>query len=329
MTQTDRTCANHPERAAAAFCQDCGKPLCPACTRSLDGLLLCEPCLLLRYPAAAQPQTGPLPQGEPAPSAAPGDYRTVSGYRPVAGYTQAAPAGSGSRGDSGAPAGSAGANPALAGLLGLIPGVGAMYNGQFIKAFLHVAIFVALVAWTEDHDYGGFLIAAWIFYQVFDAAQTAAARRDGGPLPDPLGLLEISRRLGPDSTTYPPPQPRPGPTPPTYRRTVSAEPFSGVSVDLDYQYTRTEPIGAIVLIAIGLLFLLSTLGVLHGHLLARFWPLLLLGLGVWLLVRRVRTTPPNGPVAIPPAPEAARRSPFSITPEPEPAPAPEIKEDRR
>ena len=38
-----------------------------------------------------------------------------------------------------------GPNPAAAAVLGLIPGVGAMYNGQFIKGFIHVVIFAVLV----------------------------------------------------------------------------------------------------------------------------------------------------------------------------------------
>ena len=36
-------------------------------------------------------------------------------------------------------------NPVMAGILGFIPGVGAMYNGQFVKAFAHVVIFVMLI----------------------------------------------------------------------------------------------------------------------------------------------------------------------------------------
>ena len=45
-------CANHRERTATAFCQNCGKPLCPECTRTADGLVLCEPCMLSRGGAA-------------------------------------------------------------------------------------------------------------------------------------------------------------------------------------------------------------------------------------------------------------------------------------
>jgi TM2 domain-containing membrane protein YozV len=88
-------------------------------------------------------------------------------------------------------------HPMLAALLGFIPGVGAMYNGQYAKAIAHVLIF-AVLASLSDHTSGvfGILVAAWVFYQVFDAYQTALARRDGHPLPNPFGLNDIAQRLG-------------------------------------------------------------------------------------------------------------------------------------
>jgi len=88
-------------------------------------------------------------------------------------------------------------NPMLAGLLGFIPGVGAMYNGQFAKGIAHIAIFAVFVS-LANHVSGIFalLVAGWIFYMVFEAYQTAAARRDGQPLPDPFGLNNIGERFG-------------------------------------------------------------------------------------------------------------------------------------
>ena len=49
--------------------------------------------------------------------------------------------------------------PIVAGLLGFIPGVGAMYNGQFIKAVIHVLIFVALIFLASHYGPFGLLIA--------------------------------------------------------------------------------------------------------------------------------------------------------------------------
>jgi hypothetical protein len=85
----------------------------------------------------------------------------------------------------------------LAGLLGFIPGVGAMYNGQFAKGIAHIAIFAVLSS-LADHVNGvfGLFVAGWIFYMVFEAYQTAVARRDGRPLPDPFGLNTIGDRFG-------------------------------------------------------------------------------------------------------------------------------------
>ena len=101
-----------------------------------------------------------------------------------------------------------GPSPGLAALLGAIPGVGAMYNGQFVKGMVHVVIFAVLVSAAHVYGVFGLFIAAWIFYQMFEAYHTARARRDGDPLPDPLGLNELSNWF---STGMRPPQgPPPG-----------------------------------------------------------------------------------------------------------------------
>ncbi len=110
-----------------------------------------------------------------------------------------------------------GPHPALAAFLGLFPGVGAMYNGQFVKGFIHVAIFIVLASLASHYDVFGFLVAAWIIYMSFEAYHTAKALRDGQPLPDPLGLNEAGYWLNPGSRPRPadlsgaaPAQPRPG-----------------------------------------------------------------------------------------------------------------------
>jgi hypothetical protein len=61
--------------------------------------------------------------------------------------------------------------------------------------------------------------------------------------------------------------------------------------DLPPQFwRRKEPIGAIVLIAIGIVFLLSQLDIFHGRLLEFIWPVFLIGIGAWLIVRRLGET---------------------------------------
>jgi hypothetical protein len=85
----------------------------------------------------------------------------------------------------------------LAAFLGLIPGVGAMYNGQYAKGVAHLVIFAVLSSLSDNvNGVFGLLVAGWIFYQVFDAYHTAKARRDGTPLPNPFGLNDIGDRMG-------------------------------------------------------------------------------------------------------------------------------------
>src|SRR5258708_31470421 len=143
-------CVNHSGVSATAYCQNCGKALCPNCVRQgAAGQILCEPCFMA-YQTVPNPFVTPM---------------------------------------TGAP------NPAAAALLGLIPGVGAMYNGQFFKGLIHVVIFAVLISITEHYPIFGLFIAAWILYQSFEAFHTAKARRDGTPLPDPLGLNEVGNWL--------------------------------------------------------------------------------------------------------------------------------------
>ena len=150
-------------------------------------------------------------------------------------------------------------NPVLAALLGFIPGVGAMYNGQFGKGLVHVIIFAVLVTLADSGQNDalwGILIVFFFFYQVFDAVRTAKAKLHGLPVPeDPLGL---NRGLwGSGDTTGS---------------------FSHV------------PTGAIVLIGLGVLFLLSNAGLFHWNWIGRLWPLILIALGIRMYMRRHEAT---------------------------------------
>jgi hypothetical protein len=183
-----------------------------------------------------------------------------------------------------------GPNPSAAAVLGLIPGVGAMYNGQFLKGFIHVAVFAVLVSLAGYYGVFGLFIAAWIFYQCFDAYHTARALRDGLPPPDPLGLNELSSLLTPGM--------RPGTNgQPAAGQTAPVPPAEGYQPQPPFQApfpppppicspSRT-PVGAFVLIALGILFLLGQLDVFRDRLFGLMLPLLLIALGVWLIVRRI------------------------------------------
>jgi hypothetical protein len=81
--------------------------------------------------------------------------------------------------------------------------------------------------------------------------------------------------------SYPSPYQNPF-TPPTAGFTDPAAPPTA-----PVYWRHHEPIGAIVLIALGTLFLLSQLDIFHGRLLEFAWPIMLIALGIWLIVRRL------------------------------------------
>jgi hypothetical protein len=201
-----------------------------------------------------------------------------------------------------------------------------MYNGQFIKGLMHVVIFAALVSAANVWGVFGILIAGWVFYQVFDAYHTAKARRDGEPLPDPLGLNEVGTWFGtggrphmgvhphnaqgaaaPGSEAHqaaqqgagqPPYQgqyqsPYQGPYQSPYAAPAAgfaeagAAPIPPVPPAAPGYWRRREPVGAVVLIALGVLFLLAEFNVFSGRVFEYLWPILLIALGVWLIARRL------------------------------------------
>src|SRR5450755_1090044 len=145
---------------------------------------------------------------------------------PVAGFV--------SPGPMAAPVAGAGPNPALAGVLaGFFPfGVGAVYTGQYAKGLAHLVIMALLIAGASAAGEGsgealgvicGFGIAFFVVYQIFDAVRSAKAIQMAQPIPDPFGL----------ASTF----------------------GGGAKIE-----TSKIPMGAIVLILIGVLFLLNTLG---------------------------------------------------------------------
>jgi TM2 domain-containing membrane protein YozV len=189
-----------------------------------------------------------------------------------------------------------GASPVLAGLLGFIPGVGAMYNGQFIKGLVHVGIFAGLVAaQTLDisdglHVFLGFAIAFWVFYQVFDAYSTARAKMYGLPTPDPFGIERSFGGSTQQAATVPPM----AAAPPTAAYGSPMQPMVPIYVPPAPETQQPSPVGAVVLIGLGVLFLLNTLGWWHFHWIGRMWPVILIALGVWLFIRRFGSGQPAG-----------------------------------
>jgi cell wall-active antibiotic response 4TMS protein YvqF len=143
-------------------------------------------------------------------------------------------------------------SPALAFLLGLIPGVGAIYNGQYAKGLVHAIIFGLLVSIISSGSADGMepmfgtLIAAWYIYMPLEAYHTARKRRAGEPVDE----------------------------------------FSSI-VNLRGAHSRF-PVGAVVLIALGVLLLLNTLDVIHFRHMIRFWPVILILAGGYMLYTRMQ-----------------------------------------
>jgi TM2 domain-containing membrane protein YozV len=247
------TCAIHVDRSAAAFCRTCGKALCTECRRDVRGVVYCEDCIAARVQDTVPPGVPPAMVYVPQPRRGP--------------------------------------NPVAAALLALIPGVGSMYNGQFMKALVQVVVFAVLIWAGNQADFFGIFVAFWYFYMIFDAYKTARAMELGLPLPDPLGL---NRMIGINEGAQNPEgrvagfapvnsTAAPGSVPPA---PGAAAPIAPVP-----EARRSgPPTGAIVLIALGVLFLLGNLGLFHFRWFSRFWPVGLIALGVWLFVRRSSTS---------------------------------------
>ncbi len=208
-----------PETASpvAGYCRTCGRPLTAETKREVMGTLFCEDHV---------PNVNAPPHVEP-----PSPYAAGPGASSASGLT---------------------GSPALAFILGLIPGVGAIYNAQYAKGFVHVLIFGLLVhgASTREINGGfealfGLMIAAFTFYMAFEAYHTAKARLTGQPVEEFSSVFPGGQKSG-------------------------------------------VPLAPILLIVLGVLFLLANFGWLPISEVLQFWPIGLILIGVYMLVNRVR-----------------------------------------
>jgi hypothetical protein len=91
-------------------------------------------------------------------------------------------------------------SPAVAALLGLIPGLGAVYNGEYFKALVHVMIFGSIIAMLERGIAEPFfvpLLILFILYMPIEAYQTAKAKLQGSTAPSLFGLEGSRLPVGP------------------------------------------------------------------------------------------------------------------------------------
>ena len=226
-------CQNHPEVPATAYCRSCGKPVCEQCRRDAFGTVYCAehapaPAARAAEPAGfsapppVPPFAAPPPFAGPPPLAAP----------PATGYVYAD------------------VSPGLALFLGMIPGVGAIYNGQYAKGMVHAIIWGVLMSIANSDAAHGLepvfvmTVVAWMAYMAFEAYHTARKRRMGEPVDEYSSLVNLSGR------------------------------------------SDQIPVAAVVLIILGILLLLHTLDLLDFDRVVRFWPVLLIAAGVYLLYGR-------------------------------------------
>jgi len=211
-------CAVHADTEASGYCRNCGKAMCAACSHRVRDVLYCEDCLAqhVGLPAAgsAEPGVTAEPVGLVTPATAAQKQHNA---------------------------------PVLAFLLGFIPGLGAIYNGEYNKAIIHVVIFGAIIfgiASDLGESLQGLLIFAlcvFPFYMAVDAMRTAKAKATGQPLADPFA-----------------------------------------------NWSGQRPLGPIILIGIGALFLLNNFGFFEFFRVRQiFVPLLLIGVGFFMLKNRV------------------------------------------
>jgi hypothetical protein len=211
-------CAVHTDVDAVGYCRNCGKAMCSTCVRPVRDVLYCEDCLAAIMGISAA-----------TPAAAPGPAVPPPGALPPPPLPSRSPS-----------------SPGVAFVLGLFPGLGAVYNGEYNKALIHIVVFIAMI-FGLNTDIGdaaetvlSLLVAGFILYMAFDAMRVARARNLGETPVDPLE-----------------------------------------------SWSKNRPVGPIILIALGVLFLLNNFNWFPFWRIGRLWPLVLIGVGILMFRNRL------------------------------------------
>jgi hypothetical protein len=213
------------------YCRMCGKALEESDATASEGTLYCAEHAPQAHAAASAGATPPPLQQEAPP------FHAGSPYAP----SQPPPL----------PRTDEHVSPPLAFVLGFIPGVGAVYNGQYAKGLLHVVIFGSIISILSSGAAQGFvplfglMIPTFVFYMAFEAYHTARKRQDGEMVDEFSGLV---RARGTQSRF---------------------------------------PLAPVLLIVFGILFLMDNLDLLRIGRLLRYWPAVLIVLGLYLLYERI------------------------------------------
>jgi len=209
----------------AGYCRACGKALAEPDVHKAQGAMYCKE----HVPQESAPGSSPNPNPDPSSGGSP---YSASPYN-------SAYAGPPPHPDI---------SPGLAFVLGLIPGVGAIYNGQYAKGLVHVAVVGVLISILNADVPNGFgplvalmLVGFWA-YMPFEAYHTARSRQLGQPV-DELSSLA---------------------------------PLQGSQF----------PAAPVILIGLGTVLLLDNLGIFELRRMLRFWPVLLIGAGLYMLFNR-------------------------------------------
>ncbi len=139
----------------------------------------------------------------------------------------------------------------LAFILGCIPGLGAVYNGQYVKGLVHILLFgslVTIIAEGQVQELKGFFIPLMTFlvlYQPFEAMHTARALRRGEEVNEFSGIVNLM--------------------------------FGGAP----------SIAGSVCWIALGVVFFLHALDIWELADVLPFWPLLVIAFGIYRLFRAV------------------------------------------
>jgi Domain of unknown function (DUF5668) len=214
------------------YCRACGKALDETSVRASHGTIYCEEHLPVTPSAtASEPAAAPFAPTPAAPPPLIADSPYTSKTPPAMPHSDV--------------------SPGLAFVLGLIPGVGAIYNGQYAKGLIHVIIIgLTISVLSNGSAHGlehllGLLLSGFWFYMAFEAYHTARRRQLGQPVDEFSSLI-----------------PTRGPA-------------------------ARFPVAPVVLISLGVIFLLDNLDLLDFSRALKYWPVALIALGAYMLYARM------------------------------------------
>ena len=140
-------------------------------------------------------------------------------------------------------------SPGLALLLGFIPGVGAIYNSQYAKGLVHAVIFGIIISVLSSDAPGGTGVVFEFILVAWIFYMAFEAYHTA-----------LKRRNG-----------------------EKVDEYSGL---VNLRGGGTGPAAGVVLVLLGVLLLLNTLNIFNFAYLARYWPVVLIIAGVYLLYTR-------------------------------------------